>query len=105
MDVIRSELEQDAQDQARFEASGVMGKAFSCWRQFWDAKKYCCLCFILSLILTIQLIALFPPGELVKSETVKEGAEIFVEAMKSYFGVNKTVQCMVSPETNSTMGQ
>ena len=114
MDLIRCEMEEDAKEDNNFCRAGRVERAFMCFRQCMDVKKYCVISLLLALILTIQLVSLFPPASL-SPEAAGAVGQMISSAWKRYsqgLGVgndtDKVVKlCMVAQveellEDNST---
>ena len=61
MDMIRDELEVNEAEEERFRNGSNTLRFWIFLRNMITVKKYCILSLMLSLILAVQLIALFPP--------------------------------------------
>jgi hypothetical protein len=71
MEMVRDEMAADALDDEQFRlAPDNTARFLICLQQFISIKKYCILSLMLSLILTVQLLALFPP-DLIKVSMAK----------------------------------
>ena len=72
METLDAEFEADRLEEEAFRQATPCQKAFLIWKQVFDAKKYCFLSLLVSLILIIQLVAFIdPPDFLVKAASRK----------------------------------
>lgn len=75
--IIAREMEMDAKEERRFVAAGFWERAFMCWKECWDAKKYCILNMIVIAVLLVQIVqlAITPPafvGEIIASSKIDD---------------------------------
>ena len=83
MDTIRREMEEDAKEDANFCRAGRVERVFICFKRCMDVKKYCVISLLLALILTIQLVSLFPPASL-SPEAAGAVGQMISSAWKRY---------------------
>jgi hypothetical protein len=58
MEILTAEMQRDAEELAQFRAGTRAERAFLCWRQVFDMKKYCALALVLALLVVVQLLQL-----------------------------------------------
>jgi hypothetical protein len=75
-EILNGEMEADRREDAAFQQADKWQRCFLVWRQVFDAKKYCLLAFLVSLILVIQLLALFEPPDFLVKAASKRAAEV-----------------------------
>lgn len=96
-DTVRAEMEEGGREEDAFIRAGCCERFVLCASRMVSLKKYCLLSLLLVLILTVQLVSLFPPSDLGRSEVVKEGADMVASGWKKFFGKQVALVC-VAPE-------
>jgi len=76
IDAIEAEREADRQEEEAFRRADRCQKAFLIWKQVFDAKKYCFLALLVSLVLVIQLVSFFDPPDFLVKAAGKKGAKM-----------------------------
>ena len=98
MEMMKEELEADAREEQDFRKASKLEKFFFFWRNCFDAKKYCMMSLLLSLILLVQILSLLPLTDLAKTEN----SDLLMTAWKKYFG-RVLKNCLVAP--NGTLDE
>ena len=61
--IIAREMEQDRAEEQRFIAAGFCERMYMCWKEVFDAKKYCLLSLIVFALLALQIVQLVTPPD------------------------------------------
>ena len=59
--IFAREMEQDRTEEQRFVAAGFCERVYMCWREVFDAKKYCFLSLLVVILLLLQIVQLVTP--------------------------------------------
>jgi hypothetical protein len=76
-DILAAELKGDGEEMAQFRAGDRVERAFLCWKQVFDMKKYCMLAAVLALLLLVQLLQLVQMSGIANGENVQKAVDLY----------------------------
>ncbi len=94
-------MEEEEREEAAFRRAGCCERFVLCASRVFSLKKYCLLTLLLGLILTVQIVSLFPPSDQTRSEVVREAADLVAAGWKKFFS-REQVAVACAEWTNTT---